>query len=208
MIELHTAQTSNGQRVAVMLEECGLAYRVRSYALMKGEHRTPEFRAITPAGRIPVIVDDDGPGGQPVTLTQSAAILVYLAQKAGRFLPSEPLARTRAFEWLFLAMTDVVPSSSSMFYDAVLLPDKSEANVAWHEARLVDWLRLADARLADREWLADELSIADFALYPVTVVRRSSIERIGGLPRLERWQRALAARPGVARGMAAAEPDR
>ena len=74
--------------------------------------------------------------------------------------------------------------------------------------RLVDWLRLADARLADREWLADELSIADFALYPVTVVRRSSIERIGGLPRLERWQRALAARPGVARGMAAAEPDR
>lgn len=205
MIDFHTGPTSNGQRVAVMLEECGLAYRARRYDLLKGEHRTAEFLSIAPAGRIPVIVDDDGPGGAPVTLTQSAAILVYLAEKAGRYLPAERLARLRTWEWLMFAMTDVVPTSASIFYETALLPAKSEANRGWHEKRLVEFLRVADTRLEHAEWLAGELSIADFALYPVTVVRQAVIDRAGGLPGLARWQRALAGRPGVARGMATAD---
>jgi len=86
VIELHAGKSSNSQRVSIVLEECGLPYRVRTYSLMDGEHRTPAFAALNPAGMVPVIVDDDGPGGSPLTLTQSGAIAVYLAEKAGRFL--------------------------------------------------------------------------------------------------------------------------
>ena len=203
MIELHAGKSSNSQRVSVVLEECGLPYRVRLYSLMEGEHRTPAFAAINPAGMVPVIVDDDGPGGSPVTLTQSGAIAVYLAEKAGRFVPRDAMARTRVLEWLAFTTSDIVGASAGIFLNTAILPDKSPANVAFYEERLLRYLRVADARLAGREWLADELSIADFSLYPIVVVRAPLVERADGLPHLKRWRDALAARPAVDRGMKA-----
>ena len=203
MIELHAGKSSNSQRVSIVLEECGLPYRVRTYSLMDGEHRTPAFAALNPAGMVPVIVDNDGPGGVPLTLTQSGAIVVYLAEKTRRYVPRDELMRARVLEWMAFTTTDIVGASTGIFVNTAILPEKSPANVAFYEERLMRYLRVADARLAGREWLADELSIADFSLYPVVVVRAALIEHADGLTHLKRWRDALAARPAVDRGMKA-----
>ena len=203
MIELHAGKSSNSQRVSIVLEECELPYRVRTYSLMDGEHRTPAFAALNPAGMVPVIVDDDGPGGVPVTLTQSGAIVVYLAEKSRRFVPRDEMMRTRVLEWMAFTTTDIVGASTGIFVNTAILPDRSPANAAFYEERLMRYLRVADARLAGREWLADELSIADFSLYPVVVVRASMIEHADGMTHLKRWRDRLAARPAVDRGMKA-----
>lgn len=205
MIEFHAAKSSNTQRVGILLEECALPYRVHRYALLKGEHHTDAFRAINPAGMVPVIVDPQGPGGTPITLTQSGAIMLYLAEKAGRFLPGDPRRRAHALEWLAFVVSDVVAASAGIFLNTAIVPEKAPANVSWYEERTLRFFRVADARLAEREWLADELSLADFALYPVVVVRAALVDAAGDLPHLARWRAALAARPAVQRGMAAAD---
>ena len=202
MIDLYTFPTSNGQRVAIMLEECGLPYRVRTVDLAKGEQRTPEFLELNPSGAIPVIVDPEGPGGAALTLAQSAAILLYLAEKTGRFLPAPSPRRYAALQWLMHAVTDCAASTGAIFLLSARAPEKSAANVTWLEERLLRQFHAADARLADREWLADELTVADFALYPVYAVRKALVEKAGDLPNLTRWATALAARPAVARAMA------
>ncbi len=204
MIDFYTWQTSNGQRVAILLEECGFAYRLHKVDLSKGEQRNPEFLKLNPAGAIPVIVDSEGPGGKPLTLAQSGAIDLYLAEKAGRFIPADPARRVAAYQWFMQALTDCAPSSTGIFFCTVLLPDKSPANVAWFEKRLMSQLRLADTRLAAEEWLAGELSLADFALYPLYAVRKALVDAAGDLPHLTRWGAALAARPAVAKAMEAA----
>lgn len=206
MIDLYTFPTSNGHRAAIMLEACGLPYTVKIVDLTKGEQRDPAYLAINPAGAIPTILDHDGPGGEPLVLSQSGAILLYLATKTGRFLPADPARRANAYQWFMFATTDCAMSSTSIYYASALLPDKSTANTAFFEARLLSQLRVADGRLAGREWLADELSIADFALYPICVARKAILDRVTDMPHLARWSAALAARPDVARGVAAATP--
>ena len=205
MIDLYTWQTSNGQRAAIMLEECGFPYRVHKIDLFKNEQQAPEFLKINPAGAIPAIVDPDGPGGKPITLAQSAAIELYLAEKAGRFIPTDPLRRMLALQWFMCAMTDCAPSSANLFLLGVLAPEKSPANLEWLGGRMLRYFRVAEARLEGREWLADELSIADFALYPIVVVRKPQLDAAGGFPNLARWAAAIAARPGVAKAMKAAD---
>jgi GST-like protein len=204
MIDFYSAATSNGQRAAIMLEECGVPYTLHKLDLFAGDQRKPEFLAINPAGTIPAIVDRDGFGGKPLALAQSGAILLYLAAKTGRFLPEDPTLRAEALQWVFQATTDTAASSMAIFLLSRLAPEKSEANVAYFEERTLRQLRVADQRLAGREYLARELSVADFALYPLCVVRRPLIDRAGDLPNLTRWAEALAARPGVQRGMTAA----
>lgn len=204
MIDFYTAKSSNGQRAAIMLEECGLAYTLHPVDLLHGEQRASSFLRINPAGAIPAIVDHDGPGGAPLSLAQSGAILLYLAMKTGRFFPLDPARRAEAFQWLMQAMSDTAAASMTIFLLGNFVPDKSDANVAYFEERVLKYLRLADERLADREFLASEVSVADFALYPIAVVRRPLIDRAGGLPHLVRWMAALASRPGVQRGMQAA----
>jgi len=203
MIDLYTFTTSNGQRAAIMLDECALPYRVHKIDLFKGEQKDPAFLKINPAGAIPVIVDPDGPGGKPLTLSQSGAIALYLAEKTRRFLPDDPVRRALTMQWLMFALSDAAAASGAIFFSTTLLPDKSPANNTFFEERLVRFARVADARLADQEWLAGELSVADFALHPVCAVRHALIEKAGGMPNLARWMTALAARPGVAKGMKA-----
>lgn len=201
MIELYAANSSNSQRASIMLEECALPYAVRRVDLARGEHRTDAFLARNPAAAVPVIVDSDAPGG-PLTLTQSGAILLYLASKSGRCLPQDSARRTRALEWFMFATTDFSSYSTTLFLTNVILPDKSQANAGFFEERLSRYFAVANARLESREFLADELSIADIALYPVVRVRHALVER-GDLPHLARWAESLAARPAVSRGMAA-----
>jgi len=204
MIDLYTFNTSNGHRASIILEECGLPYRVHKVDLAKGEQRAPDFLNINPAGAIPAIVDHDVPGG-PLKLSQSGAIMLYAAEKTGRFLPTDPARRAQALQWLMLAVTDVARASTSIFLSSAVLPDKSPANVAYFEEQTLRYLRVAEARLAGRDFLADELSVADFALYPLYAVRKALVDKAGDLPQLTRWSAALAARPGVDKGMRAAD---
>ena len=206
MIDLYTYQTSNGQRAAIMLEECGFPYRVHKIDLVKGEQQHPDYLAKNPIGAIPTIVDPQGPGGRPLTLTQSGAIALYLAEKAGRFVPTDPEQRVTTMQWLMYGMTDCAPASANLFLLGVRAPEKSEQNLAWLAERMLRYFRVIDGRLAGRDYLADELSVADFALYPVYAVRKAKIDEAGSdLTNLARWGAALAARPGVAKGMAAAD---
>jgi GST-like protein len=205
MIDFYTAQSSNGQRAAIMLEECELPYTLHKLDLQGGDQRKPEFLAINPAGAIPAIVDHDGPGGKRLALAQSAAIALYLAEKSGRFLPKDGARRAQAIQWVMQATTDVAAASTGIFLLGNFAPEKSAANVAFFEERTIKHLRIADQRLADRQYLANELSVADFALYPLCVVRRPLIDRAGDLKNLVRWADELAARPGVQKGMQAAK---
>lgn len=205
MIDFYTFQTSNGHRVALMLEECELPYRVHWVDLMKGEQRKPDYLALNPAGAIPTIVDSDGPGGKPLTLAQSGAILLYLAQKTGRYLPSDPARRALAWQWLMFAVTDCMGATAGIFFETALLPEKAPANLKWYEERLLRFFRVADGRLAGRDWLADEISIADFALYPIYALRKALVDAAGNLPNLTRWGGTLAERPAVQRALRAPE---
>ena len=201
MIDFYTFATSNGQRAAILLEECALPYRMHWIDLMKGEQQTAEFLKVNPAGAIPVIVDGDGPAGKPLTLSQSGAIAIYLAEKAGRFIPADAVRRLIALQWLLQATTDAARASSAIFLVSTLVPEKVPGNTAFFEQQCLRYLRSADARLADRDYLADELSIADFALYPVYAVRKALVDKAGDLPHLTRWGDAMSARPAVARAM-------
>ena len=204
MIDLYTANSSNGQRAAIMIEECGLPHTVHKLDLFGGAQRLPEYLKINPAGTIPAIVDHDGPDGKPLIMAQSGAILLYLAMKTGRFFPRVAAKRAEAFQWLMQATTDIAASSMSLFLLQRFVPEKSQANDAWFEERIIQQLRVADARLKGRQFLAGAVSIADFALYPLAVVRQPLIERVGDLQNLTRWAATMALRPGVQRAMLAA----
>jgi GST-like protein len=201
MIDLYTAGTGNGFRAAIVLAESGLPHRVHKIDLTKGEQKTPEFLKRNPAGAIPVLVDDDGPGGNALTLSQSGAIVLYLAEKSGKFVPKDAARRALALQWFMQASTDVAPSSGMIFMSGGALPDKSPANTAFFESRLLGFLRAGDRQLAGQDFLAGEISVADFALYPVVATRKALIDKAGDMPNLSRWAAAMAARPGVQRGM-------
>ncbi len=201
MIDLYLAATSNGLRASVALEEAGLPYQAHKVDLAKGEQRSPEFLKLNPAGLIPVILDHDGPGGKPLTLSQSGAIVLYAAEKSGKLLPRDPARRAAALQWLMQAATDVAGASNAVFHVDTRVPEKNAANVDYFKRRLVDFFAVCDRRLEGREFLADELSVADLMLYPNFASRKALLDEAGGLPNLQRWGAVMAARPGVGRGM-------
>jgi GST-like protein len=203
MIDLYTAPTSNGQRAAIMLEESGLPYRVHRVDLRAGAQRSPEYLAVNPAGMIPAIVDHDAAGGAPLALSQSGAIVLYLAERSGKLLPADPVRRARALQWFMHACSDVAGASSALFLLSAMVPDKSAGNITFFEERLLRFLGTAEARLERDEYLAGELSIADVALYPVVIARMPLVEKANRFGALLRWAGRMAARPTVAGGMAA-----
>lgn len=201
MIELYMWGTANGLRASVALAETGLVHEVHKVDLAKGEQRKPEFLKLNPAGQIPVIVDHEGPGGKPLTLAQSGAIVVYACEKAGKFIPVDGVRRAMAGQWFLHAASDVAGTSSTLFFSESVAPEKSAANIEFFRNRLLNFLRLADAHLAGRQYLADEISFADLMLYPNYAARKAMIETAGGMDHLKRWGERMAARPGVQKGM-------
>lgn len=201
MIDLYMWGTGNGLRASVALAETGLAHRVHKVDLTKGEQRTPEFLKLNPAGVIPVIVDQDGPGGKPLTLTQSGAIVVYCCEKAARFIPTDPLRRAQAGQWFLQAASDIGPTGGTVFQLEVAAPEKSPAIIDFFKRRLIAYFRHVDQHLAGRDYLADEVSFADFMLYPNYALRKAMVDAAGGLENLRRWGERMAARPGVQKGM-------
>lgn len=201
MIDLYTAGTGNGRRPALMLEECGLAYTAHKLDLAKGEGKSPDYLKINPVGAIPAIVDTDGPGGKTVTLAQSGAILLYLAEKTGRFLPSDAAERATHLQWMMFALTDIAPTSSAIFY-TTRLDDKVGAEA--FEGRLLTFLGHVDRRLGEAEYLGGSFGLADMALYPVYDGRRALAESKADLPNLKRWGASVGGRPAIQKGMAVA----
>ncbi len=202
MIDLYYAATGNSFRAAIALEECALDYRRHKVDLLKGEHKTPAFLALNPAGAVPVMVDHDGPKGETITLGQSGAILLYAAERAERFIPADPLTRIETLRWFMAAVTDAAPGSAIIVYMGSFAPDKSEANQAYLEGRLMNVMRTFDGQIGDQDFIVGELSIADLALFPVVNMRRELIERNGGCARLLEWADRMAARPAVQRALA------
>ncbi|MBL8488024.1 MAG: glutathione S-transferase family protein [Rhodocyclaceae bacterium] len=202
MIDLYTANTGNGQRAALALEEAGLPYRVHKLDLMAGDQKGDAFQAVHPAGRIPCIVDPDGPGG-PVTLSQSGAILVYVANKSGRLWPEGSADRLAALEWMMFACTDAAPWSGVLFQSQHMMPERSTRNEGYIQDKLFRFLGEANARLVGREYLAGTYSVADVALYPVVALRRETLGNAGGFANLLDWAARVGARPAIQKGMAA-----
>ncbi|MEJ0071501.1 MAG: glutathione S-transferase [Pseudomonadota bacterium] len=166
MIDLYTAPTGNGLRAAVALAESGLAYKVHKLDLGKGEAKSAEYLKMNPAAMIPTIVDNDGPGGKKLTVTQSGAITLYVAEKAGKFLPRDAGKRAEAMQWFMQACTDVAATGSALFQLNNNTPEKSPAIIGFFETRLVGAMAIVDGQLAGKDFLVGELSVADLALYP------------------------------------------
>jgi GST-like protein len=200
MIDFYTFATWNGKRVAIMLEETGLEYQVHKVDLMKGEHKQADFLGINPSGRIPTIVDNDE--GNGLIVTQSAAILVYLAEKSGLFLPQETVARARVMEWLFFHATDISPT----MFDSFFLTKRCEPNqleaAKFLDQRIFELYKNFDDQLANNEFIAgDSYSIADMAIFP-TLNNEALFERYA---HLKRWHAQVGERAAVQRGMAIPE---
>ena len=202
MIDLYFAPTANGLRATVALEETALDYNLHPVDLYKGEQHDAGFLKINPAGLIPVIVDSDGPGGKPLTLNQSGAIIHYCAEKTGKLIPADASRRALAMQWFTQAASDISGASMTVFRLQNSAPEKSAANLEYFTKRLRDAFTDCDRALANREYLAGELSIADLMLYPSFAMRRSLLEEHGGYANLIRWGDTMAQRPAIQRAMA------
>ena len=199
MIDLYFAPTGNGRRAAIALEECGLPYRLHRVEL--GKPKPEALLKISPMGAIPAVVDPEGPGGQPLALTQSAAILLYAAEKSGRFLPKDVASRARVHEWLMNAVTDIGPTSSAIFYITTHGGQHVQSATEVFEKRLVDFFKNIDARLKEVEFLAGELSIADLALVSTWLGRQAMLLKHGPLPHVQRWGEKMQSRAAVQKAM-------
>jgi len=203
MIDLYAAGTSNGMRARIALEECGLAYTFHPVNLEKGEQKTPQFLALNPMGQIPVMVDQDGPGGKPVTISQSSAILMYCAEKSGKLLPKNPANRPAFLEALMRASTDITPTLGAIFNSSKIKPDAHTPTVNWFKDLWKGYLKVWDDLFAKRKYAAgDEFTIADLSLYAGYVRMKKAIpEMVAGYPNIERWAKELDARPAIQRAL-------
>jgi GST-like protein len=202
MIEVYSWATPNGHKVHVMLEECGLEYRAIPVNIGAGDQFAPEFLAISPNNKIPAIVDPDGPDGRPISLFESGAILLYLAAKTGRFLPTDIRARYRVLEWLMFQMGSVGPMLGQTHHFRLYAPEKIAYAIERYsnEARRI--YGVLDKRLQGREWVAsDDYSIADIAIFPWLRSWQNQGIDWADFPHLKRWFDRVAARPAVQRGV-------
>jgi GST-like protein len=204
MIDLYAAGTSNGMRARIALEECGLKYNWHPIDLAKGEHKTAQFLALNPNGQIPVIVDNEGPGGKKVTLSQSSAILMYCAEKSGKLIPKDPAKRAAMLEAYMSASTDITPMFGTV--NACVRAKEPAAYAAaadMFKARLKNYFKVWDDKLAKHKYAAgDEVTIADLSLYAGYWRTKGAFpELVGSMPNLERWAAEINARPGVQRAL-------
>lgn len=208
MIDLYFADSGNSLRAVIALEECGLAYRGHQLDLLKNEHKSPEYIKINPLGVVPALRDPEGPGGQPLVLTQSGAIMLYAAEKTGKLIPRDPLRRLSALQWFMMAVSDAHPANAVILYLGQNVPDLTPSTIDFLRNRFLGLMRGVDDHLAAnrRPYLAEEFSIADLSLFPVVRIRREMIEKAGSFPCLLRWADSIAARPAVVRAIAALEP--
>jgi len=202
MIEVFSWPTPNGHKVHIMLEECGLPYKATPVNIGAGDQFKPEFLAISPNNKIPALTDPDGPDGNPISLFESGAILVYLASKTGRFLPQGDRARFEVLQWLMFQMGGVGPMLGQAHHFRLYAPEKIAYAVDRYTNEAKRLYGVIDRRLATSPYLGgDEYSIADIATFPWLRSWENQGVVLSDHPYLEKWFRAIEERPAVQRGV-------
>ena len=200
MIDLHYWTTPNGHKITIFLEEAGLPYRIRPVNISRGEQFDPDFLAIAPNNRIPAIVDDDpGDGGQPISVFESGAILVYLAAKTGKFLPRDTRAWVDVLQWLMWQMGGLGPMAGQNHHFVQYAPERIPYAMDRYVKETARLYGVLNKRLADREFVAGDYSIADMACYPWIVPHKRQQQNLDDFPHLRRWFDTIRARPAVER---------
>lgn len=200
MIQLYTWGTPNGKKVSIMLEEIGTPYEVHPINLNQGDQFKPEYLAINPNNKIPAIIDPEGPGGEPLTLFESGAILMYLAEKSGKLWPADMRRRYTVIQWLMFQMGGVGPmfGQANYFYR---MEEKVPAAIERFRKEALRLYGVLDKELGQREFLAGDYSIADIATYPWVWRHNIHQVKLEDFPNVKRWYDAIGARPAVQRGM-------
>lgn len=200
MIQLYTWGTPNGKKVSIMLEEIGLPYQVHPIDISQGDQMKPEYLVINPNNKIPAIIDTEGPGGKPLTLFESGAILLYLAEKSGKLWPADVRQRYSVIQWLMFQMGGVGPMFGQANYFYRLEEKVPYAIERFHkEARRL--YNVLDQELSSKEYLAGEYSIADIASYPWVGRHEGHRVKLEEYPNVKRWFDIISKRPAVQRGM-------
>lgn len=200
-IDFYSWATPNGRKISVALEEMGLPYTLHKVDISKGEQFAPEFLAISPNNKIPAIFDPDGPGGSSISVFESGAILIYLAEKSGKFLPKDERGRLLALQWLMFQMGGLGPMLGQTHHFLHFAPEKVPYAIDRYKAEAKRLYGVLNKRLGEADFLAGDYSIADMAAYPwIAVHARQEID-LGEFPHVARWLSAVGARPAVVRGM-------
>ncbi len=201
MIDFYTWDTPNGQKIRIMLEECDLDYRVHPVNLTLREQFAPEFLAISPNNKIPAIVDSSGPGGDPISIFESGAILLYLAEKTGRLMSDDERSRWQVSEWLMFQMSALGPILGQLGHFLYFTSEPVPYAVERFSDEAQRLATVVDRRLEGRHYLADDYSIADIACYSWLARHERLGIDLDDLDNLRRWLEAITARPAVQRGL-------
>ena len=200
MIDLHYWPTPNGHKITILLEETGTPYRILPVNIGAGEQFHPDFLKISPNNRMPAIVDTAPvDGGAPVSVFESGAILVYLAERTGKFLPMDLRGRVEVLQWLFWQMGGLGPMAGQNHHFSQYAPEKLPYAIDRYVNETARLYAVLDKRLANREFVAGDYSIADMAAYPWIVPHQRQQQNIDEFPNLKRWFEAIGARPAVVR---------
>jgi GST-like protein len=200
MIDLYYWTTPNGHKLTIFLEETGLPYRIVPVNISKGEQFTPEFLRISPNNRMPAMVDTEpAGGGEPVSTFESGAMLMYLGEKTGRFLPKDLRGRNEVMQWLFWQMGGLGPMAGQNHHFVQYAPERIPYAMERYVKETSRLYQVLDNRLADREYIAGDYSIADMASYPWIVPHKRQDQDLTRFPNLARWFEAIRARPAVVR---------
>lgn len=202
MIDVYTWTTPNGHKIHIMLEEAGLKYAAHPINIMNGDQFKPEFLEISPNNKIPAIVDQDGPGGKPISIFESGAILIYLAEKTGRFLPSDARKRVQVLEWLMFQMGGIGPMLGQAHHFIKYAPEKIGYAVDRYSNEANRLYGVLDTRLDKHEYVAaDEYTIADIAIFPWLRSYENQGVDINKYANVKRWFDAINERAAVKRGL-------
>lgn len=207
-IELHYWPTPNGWKISIMLEELGVPYELKLVNIGAGDQFKPEFLAISPNNRMPAIVDPEGPGGEPISVFESGAILQYLGRKFGRFYPSNERARVAVEEWLFWQVGGLGPMAGQAHHFRQYAPEKIAYGIDRYTNEVNRLYGVMNKRLAGRDFLADEYSIADMACIGWIVPHANQGQSLDDFPHLKAWFERMKARPAVERGLAVGKEER
>jgi len=199
VIDLHFWPTPNGYKITIMCEEIGMPYNIVPVDITKGDQFEPDFLKIAPNNRMPAIVDPDGPDGEPISLFESGAIMIYLADKSGQLMPTDPRKRYNVLEWLMFQMGNVGPMLGQAHHFRTYAPEKIDYAIKRYTNETGRLYRVIDKRLGDHEYLAGDYSIADIAVWPWLLGERQG-QNFDDYPNLKRWRDAIKARPAVIKG--------
>jgi GST-like protein len=200
MIDFYFAPTPNGLKLKLFLEEAQIPYRAVPMSLSRGDQFKPEYLAIAPNNRIPAIVDHEPPGGgEPLSMFESGAIMLYLAEKTGRLIPAGPRERADVLQWLFWQMSALGPMAGQNGFFRVYAPEKVPFAIERYTKETARLYGVLNRRLADREFIVGEFSLVDVACYPWIVPHRPHGQNLEDFPHLQRWFETIAARPATIR---------